>query len=458
MKSPRLLSRQSFMHWTELVLLVSLIAGVLVIVNYIAYRHTRRFDLTPEKRYTLSEQTVQILHGLSSDVQVTVFFRQQERQALEDLMTLFSRASNRFQYDFIDLEKNPARAEALGIKSFGAGIVEYKGKREKINYCTEENIVSALIRLTDPTQKIIRFVQGHGEKELGGADQKTSYSSIRQALEGENYKVEELLLLQAQQVPGDTLILIVSGPQKDFLAKEIEMLDRYVRGGGRLVMLSDPFPLPNIENFLKGFQIQLSRDFVIDTQSKLLAFDYLTPIVIPDKQHQIARSMNEAVVFPVCRSVVPLTAEGMDILASSGPDSWAEQDTRSVHENSVRFDRDTDIKGPVPVAVATRVAGTEKDGQRKEDGWLIVMGNSNFATNYYSTVLGNKDFFLNTVNWLADKRQLMSTRIKTAQSPVSMFFLTENESRIVFWSSVVIEPFIIFCLGICVVIWRRVRR
>jgi ABC-type uncharacterized transport system involved in gliding motility auxiliary subunit len=72
--------------------------------------------------------------------------------------------------------------------------------------------------------------------------------------------------------------------------------------------------------------------------------------------------------------------------------------------------------------------------------------------------MGNKDFFQNTINWLADKRRLMAPRIRPAQAPVSTFFLTERESRLVFWSAVVAQPALVLCLGILVVVWRRVRR
>jgi len=96
--------------------------------------------------------------------------------------------------------------------------------------------------------------------------------------------------------------------------------------------------------------------------------------------------------------------------------------------------------------------------EKAQGGHLVGMGNSNFASNYYLNVIGNKDFFQNTINWLADKRELMAPRTRPTQAPVSMFFLTENESRLVFWSAVVAQPALVLLLGICVVVWRRLRR
>lgn len=455
MKGPAGYPRPMLLHRIELVLVVLLVTGSVVLCNYIVYRHNHRFDLTPERSYTLSEQTMGLLGRIGSDLHATVFYGRQDRQSLKDLVELFSRTTPRFHYDFVDLEKNPARAGAMGIKSFGAGVLTYQGRREKVPYFSEETLLSAIIKLTETGEKIIRFVQGHGEKEISGTDQKTSYSSVRQALVAENYTVEELMLLQAGRIPEDTLVLVISGPQKDFLPREIDMLDAYLRAGGRVLLQCDPFPLPAIEAYLKRFEIQLSRDFVIDMQSKLLAFDHLTPMITPTKEHPITRYLHQAVVFPVCRPVLPPDSDAAEIIASSGPDSWAERDTRSVHDGRARFDREDDLPGPVPVVVALQdVAGAEAG----RGGRLVIMGNSTFASNYYLNVIGNRDFFQNTINWLADKRELMAPRVRPTQAQVSMFFLTENQRRLVFWSAVVAQPVLVLCLGIFIAVWRRLRR
>ncbi len=86
------------------------------------------------------------------------------------------------------------------------------------------------------------------------------------------------------------------------------------------------------------------------------------------------------------------------------------------------------------------------------------MGNSNFVTNHYFNVLGNKDFFLNTVKWLAGKKEVLSTRTKKGSAPVAMLFLTEAKTRLVLWSCVIIEPGIILLIGFLVIAWRKMKR
>ena len=105
--------QQPVLRWVELALLIFFVTGSLTLVNYIAHRHTSRIDLTPEKRYTLADQTVQVLGKLAGPLRVTVFSRQQELREFNDLLGLFSRASSNFTYELLDLEKNVIKQKKI---------------------------------------------------------------------------------------------------------------------------------------------------------------------------------------------------------------------------------------------------------------------------------------------------------------------------------------------------------
>ncbi len=457
MKAPNILSKQAVVYYIELFLLVAFVLGTVVLVNYIAFNNNKRFDFSPEKTFSLSSRTERILESLEHDVHATIFYDRKEGRTYQDLMQLFSWASKRFSYEFIDINKNPAKAEAFNISRKGAGILEYMGKKEKVLYFEESNIVSAIIKLTDSRVKTVRFVTGHGERNISGNDPETGYVRVVSDLREENYQVKEILLMQEQKIPDDTSILIISGPKKDFLKQELEMVDDYIKNNGRVILLCDPYPLPELAKYMETLGVKLSRDFVIDKKSKLFAMDHLTPIVIPDRSHPIAENMNDAIVFPISRSVASVQVEGLDqkteIIAYSSPDSWAEQDTQSVYDEKAVFNKGVDINGPVPVALVSEIT-FEKD----KTGHVIVFGDSDFITNYYYTILGNRDFFLNTVNWLSEKTESLASRPISPQAPMDLLFLTENQSRMIFWSAVVIEPLIILLIGLSVVFWRRFKR
>ena len=213
MKPLQNISKWALLRWAEVVLLVALFSGVLILINVIAYKNSKRFDLTPGKRYSLSPQSAQILNALTDDLTVTISYKKGDKSSLQDLLELFSQADSRFHYHLLDLDKNPAKAQTLGIRDYGAGVAEYQNRKETIRSLTEENLVNAILRLTDSSEKTVRFVTGHGEKSLAGEDNKTSYSTVKNALELENYRAEELSLLQAKKIPDDTLILVIGGPR-----------------------------------------------------------------------------------------------------------------------------------------------------------------------------------------------------------------------------------------------------
>ena len=88
----------------------------------------------------------------------------------------------------------------------------------------------------------------------------------------------------------------------------------------------------------------------------------------------------------------------------------------------------------------------------------MVCGDSDFARNIYITILGNKDFFLNIVNWLAEAEELISIRHKKKEAyPFSPLVLTENQKKLVFWFSVVIQPLLILSIGIFIYTRRKTR-
>ncbi len=450
------MTKQRYSYWTETALVFILVIGVFVLINYLGYSKNKRFDLTPEKVYSLSNHTIRMLENLETAAHVTVFYGERDKEAFMDLMKLLNMASDNLSFTFIELDKNPARAQNMGVRSYGGAVIEYQGRKERISYFSEDNFVSTLIRLLDETERIVRFVTGHGEKEFSAIDQQGGYSHVIKALEDENIKVAELLLMETGAVPDETTVLVIAGPQKDFFEKELELIDSYLRNGGRVLFLCDPHPLENIEAYFKSIGIQLSRDFIIDSKSRLMGLDNMTPIISLERRHPITRYISEAVVFPLSRSVIPLheQTDGIEItpLAWSGSESWAERDTESVYEGQVSFDPPQDLRGPVPVGV---IAEFQTDTQ---PGRLVVFGTSNFAANHYLNVLGNKDLVLNTINWLSEKEDLLSARPRQGTAPVSMLFLTENESRLVLWSAVIVQPALVLLIGILIVLRRRFKR
>ncbi len=473
-------SKRRFWSWrkakygTNTLVFVLVFLGILVIVQALATTHSLRFDLTANKRYTLSDQSKKILRNLDTDIKVFAFFRDTEggRAQAKELLELYALESGRFTFEFVDPDRKPGLAKQYEITSYGTVAMEGKGKIEKITFPDEEKLTNALLKIIRDQKKTVYFLTGHGEHQITNRE-KDGYSAAKEAIEKQNYTVQELLLLRAEKVPEDAAILIVAGPESSFLETELHTLEEYIKRGGKVLFLLDPETQSGLESFLTKYGFVLQADVIIEKLSRLFGGDYLMPIVSTYEEHPITKDFNVASFFPLARSVdikedLP---EGVSaqVLARTGPESWAEVDLEMLKEGKASLDKDKDRPGPIPIAaVATIEIKDEEETKTKTEeastetaqemtktpkARVVVFGNSAFASNNYLNLSGNLDFFLNTISWLAEEEDLIAIRPKErAGSPL---LLTPTQSQVVFFVPVVAVPTLVIASGIVVYSRRR---
>jgi len=470
-------TRQSTKLGLNLLVTLIVLLGIIGLVEVISARHNKRFDLTPEKMHTLSPLTKKVLKALDKEVNIIVFYQRDQNFEFRDLLKQYRDETDKISYQLFNLDQNPARAKEYDISSYGAIVVESQGRRRTFSYCTEENITNGIISVTQEEEEIIYFLKGHGERDFESLDERGGYSKIGSALEREGYRVKSLLLLREKKVPEDTTVLIVSGPKEELLATELQSISDYLLKGGRVLFMIDPFTVPGLVNYLKDYNILVGKNMVVDKESKLFAGDIFSPVVPLYKRHPITQNFDIATVFPLVCSVEvidPANSDNTDAkaLAQTSPESWAETNRESINKGKVYFQEWEDKRGPISVVALAEVyeksrGKTEEkvseEGKREEKeipvGRLVVCGDSDFVSNLYLNVLGNKDFFLNIVNWLAEAEELISIRHKREFEtyPFSPLFLTENQKDAVFWFSSVIQPLIVLSIGICIYARRKIR-
>ena len=132
-----------------LALQTALVIGILACVVLIAHRHPWRLDLTPEKRFTLSPHTKDVLGRLGSDVTITAFYSSQDvgmRQDLSDLLSLYADASRHVTTRLLDLDRSPGAAQELGVRTYNTAVVTAGDRRERVDLVIEELVTSAILR------------------------------------------------------------------------------------------------------------------------------------------------------------------------------------------------------------------------------------------------------------------------------------------------------------------------
>jgi ABC-type uncharacterized transport system involved in gliding motility auxiliary subunit len=466
------LKRKSFIYSSNLLLLVTLVLGILIIVNYFLARQHHRFDFTNAKIHSLSDQSVTVLKALKDEVRVKGFFREGNfnRSKMESLMEIYSYHSPRFKYELIDPDKNPGLVKAYEVTQDGTSILESGEKDSRITSVSEEDITNAVIQVTRDKKKILYFLEGHGEQSIENAEDR-GYSLAKDALAKLGYEIKKLSLALADNFPADLSCLIIPGPEKDLLPNEMETIRDYLNTGGRALFMIDPQTAPGMSPFLQEFGIVLADDIVIDTVSRLLGGDYFMPVVNEYEDHKITEKFRYATFFPYARSVeaAETPPEGVipTVFAKSSGNSWSE---RQLTEQEVTFNPDLDKGGPVSLAAVVTIspkakeetgdtsaepepAEPEEEDKPEAEGRMAIFGDSDFISNSYYNLSGNGNLFLNTVNWLTEEEDLISIQPKT-QSPRTIQ-LTPSQGRLLFFVCVLILPLAVLVAGLSVWISRR---
>src|ERR1700747_1961144 len=124
-------SKRSSKLGTNTAILTLAVLAILVFLNFVGYRHHKRFDLTTEKLYTLSDQTKKIVGGLRNDVTL-VHFAKLPDPALDDLMAEYVNLGPHGKYKAGDPEQKPDVAKQYGATHMGDLIASSGSRTERI--------------------------------------------------------------------------------------------------------------------------------------------------------------------------------------------------------------------------------------------------------------------------------------------------------------------------------------
>lgn len=448
--------------WLQLGLQVALALALVVALELLATRHNQRVDLTPTKAFALSASARQVAASFTEPVRVTAFYNSQgadSRRDMGDLLEQFAVAAPDFTYRLVDLDRSPALAAKYHVSSYNTGVLEAGGDVVRLRAVDEAEVTAALLSLSRTRARTVCFVTGHAERSPEDNDERGGYSAVGTALAKERFRVEALTTIPRDGVPAACTVVVLAGPSKDFLPGEGDALLRFLHDGGRVLVLVDPDAPPSVLAFLRAAGIEARPDLIVDEQNRFVGADSYMPQVLRFRSETFRNNLTAPAVLSLARPVGPLEERppGVTVtsIAATSPESWAMVGTAAPPDGEVRFRREVDQPGPLSVGALATFAAATPDGA---PGQLMVFGDSDFATNFYLDLLGNRDLVLSAVAVLAEDPTLVAVRRKSQPggtlSPIS---LTAAESRAVFWGGVVAMPLAALLVGAAVGL-RRLRQ
>jgi ABC-type uncharacterized transport system involved in gliding motility auxiliary subunit len=301
-------------------------------------------------------------------------------------------------------------------------------------------------------KKRVMFLEGHGEPGTDNRD-RTGFSLAREILIKQGYEIGTLSLLTQATVPDQTAILAIVGPRKPLTSDELNRIHDYVEKGGRLLLMVDPDTQADFTALLSQWGVGLGRGVLVDLQDRLAQGDLTALLVRTFTEHEITQDINAAVLFPLARHITFNDQIGKDWdfvpLARTSANSWAETDLKG---RVVSLNEKEDIRGPLPMAAALAPKTAPAEGKTKSA--IVVIGNSTFASNAFVNFPGNSDFFLHTVAWLAQDRDMIS--IGPRDQVFRPFVPNPLQERTLLYVQVIFLPALVLIAGVQV--WRKRRR
>ncbi len=416
----------------------------------------KRWDLTEDQSQTLAPETLKALQTLPQPVKATAFFATSATDTAKQLLDKYKSSSDgKFTYEFVNPDTDPVRAKAAGITGDGKIQLTMGNHSEVATFASETEIDKALIRLINPTARVVYFLTGHGEASLDSSSNQNSYSVAKQTLENKNYTVKSLNLVADNKIPTDATTIVIAGPKKPLTQPEVDLLKKYVDGGGSLIVEEDPpvvtdfgsAPDPLADYLNKDWGITLDNDIIIDLSSQ----QPLNAVSYSAGNHPITQnlSQNYLIIMPQTRSLsLKANPDGITntSLIQTSPNSWGETEFSNAQGSQLSFDPNKDIAGPLTMAVAGENSKTK--------GRVVVFGSSIFAGDQGFNAYGNGNIFVNSVDWASEQENLINV---TPNTPKQRTFNPPSQIQllIILLTSVIIIPGLIVFAGISTWLARR---
>ena len=443
--------------WAYTTVYVLIVVAVVGGLNFLTNRYNKSYDTTSAKKFTLSDQTVKIAKNLKQPVTITYWDSPTKFQGARDLLDRYKNLSPNIDVQYMDTDKKRTQALASGVKTLGTIFINVGNKQQEAKSLTEEEITGAMVRALKGGDRQVCFLIGAGEHSPEDAE-RDGYSAVKDAIEKNNYKTQTLKMIPKAEIPADCTIVIVGGPQHEYLQPEDDAVKNYVENGGRALFLLDPplkFARMDIDDnqglmtVLASWGVTPDKDLVLDTSGvgQLFGLGPEFPLVTSYESHAIVREMKDTPTgFPISRSLEVKNGDKTTVekLFETTENSFA---TVNLASAEIKQGKD-DKKGPLVLGAA----GTYTTGKETGNGRFVVVGSSRWVTNGFLRFNGNRDLFLNMINWLSSDEDLISIRPKEPTD--NRLNMTARQMNIVEYTSVFMIPLLILAAGVGIW-WRR---
>lgn len=403
-----------------------------------------RIDLSRQKVLSLTEQSIQLMRTLDTDVKITAFIGKNSEDLLVlNLLREYARYASRFDLEVVDPDRNPERANLMGVDTYGTLVCESRyGRRDIYLYqlfsqsekgdaspiFVGEQIITgvlkALVSYEAPTVDVMLFGVEHQIRDSG-------LDTVFLAIERDFRRVRVISDLPEKPA----LLTIVVAPTFPLPKKTVNYLKEQILSGRHIMLLLDPLrSAEGISEWLSLYGITIIDGVVIDPDA---AYFHAVSTIIPSfGTHAITAPMQRhalSMVLPVAGALdltnVTANIEVTPLLLSSSK-AIVQKDTLPIKA------------GEFVLAALFSFPSKSK---------LLLVRDADFLRNEFIAVHGNQEFILNAVSVLLNHYEEVTIRPRLMSG--SPIVLTSTQTGW-FFLLIAIPPLAFLFVYMCVW-WRR---
>ena len=443
------------------IIFLLLLLSIIGLLGWLSQRYSLETDLTANQRNTLSEASLKLLQNMPEAVRITAFARDSEllptRRKIRELVERYQRHKPDIQLQFVDPNTEPDRVRSEGISVDGELIVEYQARREHIQNLNEETLTNTLQRLLRSGEQKIVFISGHGERNPAG-QANHDYGLFSKQLAGKGIQTRTLALTDKAEIPADTSVLVIAGPQLDYLPGEVKLIQDYLDRGGNLLWLHDPGSRYGLDPIAESLGIGFVPGTIVDPTTQVLGIaDPSFALVTGYGSHPIVKDFTYMTIFPRAGGLTHFEKNNWkaEVLLQTVARSWSET---SALEGSVAFDEGSDTPGPLTIGFALNRANADvaenKTEVKQSRQRVVILGDGDFISNAYLGNQGNQDLGYKIINWLSHDDNFIS--IPSSTAPDTELVLEERTWSLLGLLFLIVIP--VLLLGAGIIIWLRRRK
>lgn len=500
------------------VIVLILVIAIVIVINLMAGLLSKRYplkvDLTPDKRYELSDESIEVLQNLDKNVEITVtntrdtfanmsaYFEQMYQQygvnlempyemipEILDKYKLYAESSKGgIDVKYVDMNRDPDIISRYSKYYNGeiqeGSIVVYCNERVKViasdevvnmirspqsgggqvptsmNFAGESVITSAIMSVTDTNPMKVAIVKTMNGNALYETRLEPLSTSLESFLSKNGYDCVDVDIATDEISPADYDLLVVQMPNVDFSADIITKLSDFLYNDGNYQKNLLYIPsltatnLPNIDEFLADWSIKVEPSIILDDN---MISAPLETLGMNDASPVMAVSDAES-VGTLANEKLPIAAPYTKALTViSKNNERVVKEVLKSSSTSYLTDLSTGEKGETGSFNAALLSSRSKaDGLDVNTSNLLVLGSTFFADNAlltYSNTYNNANVLISMVNNMTGKENGVVIAEKALQQ--SNIAVTGTEGKVIRWIVIAVIPLIVALAGTIVLLRRR---